>query len=411
MTKKILLSTFAVRLLMAVSTFGVFMVSARLLGAEGRGTLSLFIANVTIVQLVSEIIFGPGYIYLTQHVPFKKLFFSGILWSLLASIIVPIVLYYTHIQSGQLLSYLFINSFLLAVITGINYQLQATHQIFGFNCMNAVQAITSMAFVWFMLQTNLTTETFCMALLYSYAATIITGVFFLLKFYFNKNIQPTVSDKTIGFALKNGLIAQYSNFLNFANMRIGFYLIYLILGDIKGLGIYAAAASLVEAVWMISNTLATWLYPQIAASTDKEEQIEKTQSFASVAFWYSLAALIILFCIPESFLLLLFGNDFAGITRYITILLPGTLIAAYGKIYWNYFAGTGQFKINNYSSLISTLVALSGSIPLMYYYRVEGLAVSTSLGYIVYAFLLILVFRQQNHLTLKAVLPSFKLFP
>ncbi|MGN6646657.1 MAG: polysaccharide biosynthesis C-terminal domain-containing protein [Cytophaga sp.] len=411
MTKKILLGTFAVRLLIAISTFVVFIVSAKLLGAEGRGTLSIFIANVTIVQLVSEIIFGPGYIYLTQHVPFKKLFFSGIAWSLLASIVVPVVLYYTHIQTRELLPYLFINSFLLAVITGINYQLQATRQSIGFNCMNGVQAITSMAFVWLMLQTNLTTEAFCMALLYSYTVTIITGLFFLLKFYFNTNFQPGRSDKTIGFALKNGLIAQYSNLLNFANMRIGFYLIYLILGDIKELGIYAAAASLVEAVWIISNTLATWLYPQIAASMNRQQQIEKTQSFASVAFWYSFAALILLFCIPESFLLLLFGNDFVGITHYIAILLPGTLIAAYGKIYWNYFAGTGQFKINNYSSLISTLVALSGSIPLMYYYRIEGLALSTSLSYMVYAFLLILIFRQQNHLPLKAVLPSFKLFP
>ena len=194
-------------------------------------------------------------------------------------------------------------------------------------------------------------------------------------------------------------------------MRIGFYLIYLILGDIKELGIYAAATSLVESVWIISNTLATWLYPQIASTSNIHIQIEKTRSFASVTFWYSLLALIILYFIPESIWLFFFGNDFTGISHYIMLLIPGTLIAAYGKIFWNYFSGIGQFKVNNYSSLISTIVALLSAMPLMYYYRVDGLAVSTSLSYIVYASLLVAIFIYKNKLPLKAVLPSFKILP
>lgn len=411
MDKKILASTFIVRFLMAACTFGVFMLSAQFLGAEGRGTLSLFIANVTIVQLVSEIIFGPGYIYISQHVPFKKLFSLGILWSLLASLIVPVFFFYLNLQSSELLPYLFINSFLLAIITGINYQLQALHHSFGFNVVNALQAITSILLVWLLVQSNPTTETFCIALLCSYFITMLAGLFYLWKFYSNQNVQTPFTDNSVRFIFKKGLHAQYSNFLNFTNMRIGFYLIYIILGDIKELGIYAAATSLVESVWMISNTLATWLYPQIASTKDSTVQIEKTQSFASVAFWYSLLALCILYFIPESFLLFIFGNDFTGITKYIAILIPGTLIAAYGKIYWNYFAGTGQFKINNYSSLVSTIVGLASSIPLMHYFRVNGLALSTSLSYIVYACLLVAVFIVKNKLSVRAALPSFKLLP
>lgn len=411
MNKKILISTFIVRFLMALSTFGVFMLSAQFLGSEGRGILSLFIANVTIVLLVSEIIFGPGYIYVSQYLPFKKLFLVGLLWSLFVSITVPIILFYTHIQTAELLPYLFINSFLLAIITGINYHLQSVHDSFGFNFMNALQAITSILFVWFIVHSHPTTDAFCIALLCTYILTILSGLFFLSKFYFKKNIQPQLTHMSIGSIFKTGLTAQYSNFLNFTNMRIGFYLIYLILGDVKELGIYAAATSLVESVWMISNTLATWLYPQIVSTKDSLIQIEKTQSFAALAFWYSSTALIILFFIPESFILLLFGNDFIGVTHYIELLIPGTLIAAYGKIYWNYFAGTGQFKINNYSSLLSTVFALMSSIPLMYFFQVKGLAVSTSLSYIVYACLLIAAFIYKNKLPLKTALPTFKILP
>jgi O-antigen/teichoic acid export membrane protein len=411
MNKKTLISTFIVRFLMAVSSFGVFMISARFLGAEDRGYLSLFVANVTIVQLVSEIVFGPGYIFISQHVTFKKIFQLGILWSLLASIVVPLILFYTHIQSGELLPYLFINSFLLAIITGINYQLQALHYSFGFNFMNALQAFTSITFVWIIVQSDPTMESFCFSILCSYITTIIAGAFLLWKHYTSQNCENSFSGKNIPFILKKGLIAQYSNFLNFTNMRLGFYLIYLILGDIKELGIYAAATSLVESVWIISNTLATWLYPQIASTSNIHIQIEKTRSFASVTFWYSLLALIILYFIPESIWLFFFGNDFTGISHYIMLLIPGTLIAAYGKIFWNYFSGIGEFKVNNYSSLISTIVALLSAMPLMYYYRVDGLAVSTSLSYIVYASLLVAIFIYKNKLPLKAVLPSFKILP
>jgi hypothetical protein len=63
MNKKKLISTFLVRFILAINTFGVFILSTRYLGAEGRGTISLFVANVTIVQLFSEIIFGSGYIH------------------------------------------------------------------------------------------------------------------------------------------------------------------------------------------------------------------------------------------------------------------------------------------------------------------------------------------------------------
>lgn len=400
------------RFLLALSTFGVFMLSAQFLGAAGRGTLSLFVANLTIVQLISEIIFGPGYIFITQHVSFKKIFLLGTAWSLLASMIVPVILYCLHIQSDELLPYLCINSFLLAVLTGINYQLQALHHSFGFNFMNALQAITGLVSVWFIVQSDPNTHAFCFSMLCTYCITIVAGVFFLWKEYTAAGSKKSLSEKEgIHFILKTGLTAQYSNFLNFTNMRIGFYLIYMVLGDVKELGIYAAATSLVESVWMISNTLATWLYPQIARTKDTFIQTEKTQAFASVAFWHSLLALTVLYFVPEYVWLFLFGNDFTGITQYILILIPGTLIAAYGKIYWNYFAGRGEFKVNNYSSLLSTIVALLSSVPLMYYYRVNGLALSTSLSYIVYACLLVAIFIYRNKLPLKAMLPSFKFLP
>jgi len=212
-------------------------------------------------------------------------------------------------------------------------------------------------------------------------------------------------------SFRTGLIAQYSNFFNFLNTRIGFYLIFIVLGNIKELGVFAVAVSLSESVWIISNTLATWLYPQIASSKDLEANIDKTLSNAYVAFWYSFTYLLILLIIPEHLYVWVLGNDFTGVKLYISLLIPGTLMLAYGKIFWNYFSGTGQFHINNYSSLVSSVIAITSSIPLMYYFRINGIAIATSIGYITYTTILIGVFLSRNNMNIKKALPSFKLLP
>jgi O-antigen/teichoic acid export membrane protein len=410
--KKILATTFIVRVIMTISTFGLFILSSRYLGAEGRGMISLYIANIAIVQLVSEIIFGPGYIYTAQRIFFKKIFTAGILWSFSCSIVIPVILVLTHIQSTDLFPYLIINSFFVALVTGINYQLQSYHHSFAFNIINLIQSISSLSIAWVLLYIYPSTQLFCMALSCSYVLTCLSGVYFLWKYH--KSDFPSQQEdvhNSLKKSFRIGLTAQYSNFLNFLNTRIGFYLIFLILGNIKELGIFSAAAVLAESVWIISNTLATWLYPQIASAGDSTETIEKTLSNAYVAFWYSFAALFLLLLIPEFIFLAIFGSDFIGIKQYFILLIPGTLILAYGKIFWNYFAGTGQFNINNYSALISTTVAILSSIPLMHYLKITGIAISTSLSYITYACILIAVFISKNKLNIRAALPSFKLLP
>ena len=410
--KKVLATTFIVRVIMVISSFSLLIMSSRYLGATGRGMISLYIANVTIVQLISEIIFGPGYIYTAQRISFGKLFTAGILWSLLSSIIVPIILLRTHIQSPELFSFLVINSFLIALITGIIYQLQSVHHNLAFTTINLIQSISSLCITWFLLNQQATVQLFCLAQSCSYILASLSGAYFLWKYYKNNPIHNNeMAHDSLKESFRTGLIAQYSNFFNFLNTRIGFYLIFIVLGNIKELGVFAVAVSLSESVWIISNTLATWLYPQIASSKDLEANIDKTLSNAYVAFWYSFTYLLILLIIPEHLYVWVLGNDFTGVKLYISLLIPGTLMLAYGKIFWNYFSGTGQFHINNYSSLVSSVIAITSSIPLMYHFRINGIAIATSIGYITYTTILIGVFLSRNNINIKKALPSFKLLP
>ena len=53
-----ILSTTAARLIIAITNLGIVTIAARALGAEGMGTISLFILGITFIQLISALVGG-----------------------------------------------------------------------------------------------------------------------------------------------------------------------------------------------------------------------------------------------------------------------------------------------------------------------------------------------------------------
>jgi len=411
MNKKNLISTFLVRFILAINTFGVFILSTRYLGAEGRGTISLFVANVTIVQLFSEIIFGSGYIYFIHQYNKKNIITYGFILSTLAGLVVPLILYVTHLHPEKLVLDLIINSILFAWVNWIGLHLRAHKQFKFFNSFYLFYSVFQIVLIWLMMNNLASIENFILGLQIHLAISFVIGLGFLFALK-----QTTIESNNAPIhwlaLIKKSIVSQYSNWLFFLNTRVSFYLIYTVLKNNEQLGIYSAASVLTEAIWIIPVALATPLYPAITSGTDKEKIITMTNEYAYSSFWLSFIAIAILLVTPEFVLEFIIGKDFKGLHTFILLLSAGTLILSYAKIYWNYFQGMGLFNINAKATLISFILPLVAFIPFISTLGLYGIALMSCTSYIIYSIVLMYYYHKETHTSWNAlVLPPFRLLP
>ena len=411
MNKKNLISTFLVRFILAINTFGIFILSARYLGAEGRGTISLFVANVTIVQLFSEIIFGSGYIYFIHQYSKKNIITYGFILSTLAGLLVPLVLYVTHLHPEHLVIDLIINSILFAWVNWIGLHLRAHKQFKFYNSFYLFYSAFQIALIWLMMNNLASVENYILGLQIHLGISFIIGLGFLFALK-RTNIESNNAPIHWLTLIKKSIVSQYSNWLFFLNTRVSFYIIYTVLKNNEQLGIYSAATVLTEAIWIIPVALATPLYPAITSGTDKAKIIHMTNEYAYSSFWLSFIAMIISLLTPECVFEFILGKDFKGIHTFIMLLSFGTLLISYAKIYWNYFQGMGLFKINAKATLISVILPLIVFIPLITTLGVNGIALMSCFSYIVYSILLMHYYHKETNTSWNALLlPPFRLLP
>jgi O-antigen/teichoic acid export membrane protein len=411
MNKKTLVSTFLVRFILAINTFGVFILSSRYLGADGRGTISLFVANVTVVQLFSEIIFGSGYIYFIHQYNKKDIITYGFILSTLAGLIIPGILYITHLHPENLIFDLIINSILFAWVNWIGLHLRAHKHFKFYNTFYLFLSIFQISLIWFMMHDLASVENYILGLQIHLSISFIIGLFFLFSLP-KEGVQSTNSPIHWFSLIKKSIVSQYSNWLFFLNTRISFYIIYTLLKSNEQLGIYSAASVLTEAIWIIPIALATPLYPIISAETDKNKIIHMTNEYAYSSFWLSLFACGILLLTPEFVFEHILGKDFKGLHTFIMILASGTLILSYAKIYWNYFQGMGLFHINSKATIISLALSILLFLPFIQILGVYGVALMSCTSYILYSGLLLYYYQKETLTKWKSLLiPPFRILP
>lgn len=374
------------------SAFILFLLTSRWLEAEGRGEISLYIANQTILQLATEIIFGSGYIYLVHRFERGSIIFKGLIWSVACSLLLPIFFYFIGIQPFETMGWLTLSSFLFSIFTWITLDIRAQERIGLFNLLWIIYSALLLVYfiILFSLYSNVTT--YFMSISGTLLSTILIGLFFVLRTKHPRISQP-ITWKSI---LHQGSNATWSNWINFFSTRSSYYIIIWFLHNESSVGLYGAAAIFSELIWIIPFALAIPLYPTISKEKNHDVILEHVNTSARLNAQLSLIIFILLCFTPESLLLWLIGESFVGIKSLLLLLLPGTYLLSQGKIYWNYFQGIGKFKTNTISAAYGLVFGVVISISLVPIIGIYGAAIGTCVSYSIYAFLLMYHYQKED---------------
>jgi O-antigen/teichoic acid export membrane protein len=404
MLRKVL-HTFFSRGINAVLNLLLVLITARFLGAEVRGEISLLVASMNLSLHAVGLAGGAALLYLVPRFAPGHLYRISMGWMFLVSVFTLPVLQLAGQWQG-LSAGLWLLLLLLFNAANVNrYMLLAFRQIeldnrigIGFGTL---QLALLSAFLLWGSERNL--------LLFVYVLLAANAALLLLTTVLVAKHWPEESAKQEQGVFKSifghGFWVQMANIAQLFSYRLSYYLLEGQLGT-EAVGIYGVAVSLAEALWIVSRSISLVQVSEIANSHDKLEQQQLTATWSRVTIWLTAICLIPLLSIPDAWFGVIFGTDFTGIRTLLFWLAPGILALATSNILTHYFSGRGKYQLNALVSAF-TLVVVAILLPSMIVrWGVVGAAAGQSIAYLMALLFAILLFSKGKLNIIGSVLPQ-----
>ncbi|ASE63069.1 polysaccharide biosynthesis C-terminal domain-containing protein [Chryseobacterium indologenes] len=389
-----IIKTFISRFLILFLSFGLVIFSTNMWGSEGKGTISIVIANAAAVSFFSSIFSGSSTSYFASRFKVEKILLYAYLWSLFIGLFVPFLFSFTSIQSEYLMYLIGISVFSSLLSTNIGLFI-GTQNIRKFNTYTVLQQLVHVVFimllvygfgykdvsVYFMAQIG------CLVLLFVTSFFQIIRKCKLSEVSFSKVVSRNM--------FEYGWKTQLSAFVQFLNYRLSFYFLEYFEG-IASVGVFSIGVTFSEAIWTITRSIAVVLYSDVVNSKSREESIAKTKGSLKLTFTLMLVFVAGVIIVPSEVYLFIFGKEFRDTKEIIFFLTPGILGIAVSDMVGHYFSGIRELKILNIKSIVGLVVTVVFSFIAIPRWGILGACFATTSSYLVSSFVL---FRKFYHST------------
>jgi len=386
--------TFISRFLILILSFGLVIFSTNMWGSEGKGTISIVIANAAIVSFFSSIFAGSSTSYFASKFKTEQILIYSYIWSVGMGILIPVIFSFADIQAEYLMYLIGISVFSALLSVNVNLFI-GKQNIRLFNVYTILQQLVHILFIVFFIyilehkdvSVYFGAQICCLALLF------LTSFFQVIREC--KISDLSLSKQVFKSMFEYGWKTQLSAFIQFLNYRLSFYFLEHFEG-IGSVGIFSIGITFSEAIWTITRSIAVILYSDVVNSKSSEESILKTKSSLKLSFILMLIFLLGIIIIPGSVYEMIFGRAFRGTKEIMLILSPGILAIAISDMIGYYFSGIKELRILNVKSIVGLVITLVFSFLLIPKYGIFGACIVTTLSYSVSALLLFLKFYRST---------------
>lgn len=341
------------RLIVALIGFSVLVISAKYLGVSTRGEISLFLFNIALLQIITEVFTGYHLVHFMTKFRAFRIYGFGFAFILCITLMGNSILWF----AGKHIEGFFWQAFLItALVTLHTFQcvmILGLGKLKLYYGLSLLQPALLLCFLlgYVLFTSNLTLETYVYPLLISFGlATLISFgmLWFLLK---SKTDLKPFSSLPI---LKNGLAAQLALMMFVLGNKYSFYL----LEPGADLGLYAAAITITESVLIIVSAMLPLYLSKIASELRTEKTSALTLKLGASAVLLCTLGLIFLNALPEKIYLKLLGEGFKGIKMVIMYYSPAVIFTALYLILSNYFSGKGKASLVMKSNVLGFVITL-----------------------------------------------------
>ena len=399
-----ILSTTAARLIIALTSLGIVTVAARTLGAEGMGTIQLFVLGITFIQLISALVGGSVLVYMSARFPLVQLIVPAWIWTLLISASGSWLLTTFNVAPPEFALDLFFIS-LLQSLFAINQNIQiGKEKIMQYNLAAIAQSLMMLASLGLIFTLSVSPQ----VIDYIHALYFSFGIAFLISFagiikYFTpaKPFNREVIRETLRF----GSYVQMAGIMQFFNYRLSYYIIEKFF-DRATLGIFSIGVQISESVWIISKSIALVQYSRISNSKDDNYNVKITLDFIKFTSVFTILVIAFLLLLPQEFFVLVFRNDFRNVGQVIMSISPGILAVAISLMFSHYFSGSGKPWHNTISSGIGLIFTVALGFTLIPAMGIVGAGITSSLAYSASMLYQFIVFKKMSSTPLAHFIPG-----
>ena len=391
-----IISTVFIRAFLAGLSFFLAILTTQYLGPAGKGDVSLFVLNLTIVQLVCNFVGGPYIVYLVPRKNIMHLLLLSYAWALAASVLIPIILLSLNLLEQESFFHLIFISIIFSFIS-INTQVMiGKEEVNKYNITSLIQAVVLMVafFIYIEIFKIRNLSSYINAMYFSCITAIVVS-FILIGKYFDK-ISLTGILKTLEEALKKGVVLQAGSIAQMFNYRLSFYILdHFHSGGRKEVGIYSVAVSVAEALWLIAQSVSLVLYARISNSEDIVQSQRLTVALIKIVSICTLLSTAVLFCVPQSVFTFVFGSGFEEVKRVMFPLSAGIIMLSAGIILSSYFVGTGKPQVTVTASIMGLAITIACGFILIPTLGMVGAGITASASYAVSVIFQFIKFMQE----------------
>ncbi|HLO92633.1 MAG TPA: polysaccharide biosynthesis C-terminal domain-containing protein [Lentimicrobium sp.] len=377
---KNLLSTTASRLIIAFFNLGIVWISARFMGAEILGTISLIILGISIIQLVTSILAGSSLVYQVSRHPIAELLIIAWAWIIIGGIPVWAILVLLDLIPAGFTIDVYILAMLGSIITINQNIFLGKEKVNLFNLMAVLQSVLVLVpMLYFVILKNwIDTSAYVASQYVSMGACSLIGVIMNIPRLKDFKIPKRF---VIREAFKFGGFLQAASIMQLFNYRLSYYLIEKFF-DRATLGIFSLGVQIAESVWIISKSMAVLLYSRLSNNRDGEYAVNLTISFIKATTFITLFMLLVIIVLPKEFFALIFQKEFSSITTVIGSLSIGIMAMAISLMYSHFFSGTGRPVYNTISSGLGLILTILSGFTLIPIMGLIGAGFTASISYL-----------------------------
>jgi O-antigen/teichoic acid export membrane protein len=378
----------------AVINFLILIVSAKYLGVNTRGEVSLFVLNIANIQIINEIYTGYSLVYFVPRFNLKKLFFNGLLWSFLAITVSNLIFFVLNKAIAGYEWDMFFLSLLIILNTFNLVIILAKENVRLYNFLSVLQPLLLLCGIAFftLYLKEFTFKAYVYPLYISFIPSFIISSVKVIGYLSLKDEKTEFSLRSV---FENGFFCQLAGWFHIQVNRFSWYIF-----SVPALvGLYSAASSLIEAVWIISSGITPIVLSKIANTGDTDFNRAITITLAKVAFVLSCIAIVILWFIPSELFSYLLGKDFSQTKNIMLWLSPGVLCISFSTVISHYFSGLGKLRFIAACNFTGFVCAVALAYLLIDTYSLTGAAIAANVGYFVSSMGLFFGFAMKNKLS------------
>ncbi|GAA4382386.1 lipopolysaccharide biosynthesis protein [Hymenobacter koreensis] len=403
-----LVHTFTARLGIALLNFVVVLITARFLGAAGRGQVSLFVTDIALLLLFIGLLGGSSLIYLGARRNLWHLLVPAATWATVVCLLGSAGIWIWRHPSPTYMAHLLAIAWLQAGFSITTALLLSRRKEQTFNLLNIAQAGLLAGGLWLVLTVlnERTVAAYWWVCYPAYGFPLLVSAALLLQ-------TPDRLARGLGWRAaarelaRHSRSAHFSNILSFLNYRVSYYFLAAWAGP-EAVGVLSVGTALAEAIWLIPRSAAQVQYLDLVHATDKQAEALATTRTARLALLATGAAVLVLVALPAKILAGIFGPEFDAARPIILLLAPGTLAISLTMLVSSYFAGLARYRINNLAQTVGLAVTLAACGLLIPRYGAPGAALATTLSYLASTGYLLWQFRRASGLGLRQFVPRWR---